>query len=158
MQMSWVKKWLPVIVWAAMVSGFSMQPFASEHTSRFIIPVLHWLFPHSSPYTLELMHHYIRKTMHLAEYFILSLLILRGIRGGRRETRLAWAAITLVCVAAYAALDEYHQSFVPGRTAAVGDVLIDTTGGALAQIAAGLVLLGAASKQRAAARETNPQV
>ena len=28
----------------------------------------------------------------------------------------------------YASLDEFHQSFIPGRTAAVTDVLIDTAG------------------------------
>jgi VanZ family protein len=148
--MSWAKKWLPVILWAALISGFSTHAFTSENTSRIIVPVLHWLLPHASQATLDLLHHYIRKCGHFTEYFILSLLILRGIRASRRETRLAWAAITLLFVALYASLDEYHQSFVPGRTAAAGDVLIDTTGGAVAQLAAGLVLLVAASKQRAA--------
>jgi VanZ family protein len=33
--------------------------------------------------------------------------------------------------AAYAATDEWHQSFVPSRTADLGDVLIDSTGAAI---------------------------
>jgi len=87
------------------------------------------------------MHHIIRKCAHFIEYFILSLLILRGIRAGRRGTRLAWAATAILLVAGYAALDEFHQSFVPGRTAAVSDVLLDTTGGITAQAVAALAAL-----------------
>lgn len=87
------------------------------------------------------MHHIIRKCAHFIEYFILSLLILRGIRGGRREVRIAWIFAAIILVAGYASLDEFHQSFVPGRTPAVTDVLIDTSGGAAAQLIAALVLL-----------------
>jgi VanZ family protein len=31
-------------------------------------------------------------------------------------------------ISAYAMLDEFHQSFIPGRTASLWDVLIDSTG------------------------------
>lgn len=38
----------------------------------------------------------------------------------------------MIClVAAYAATDEYHQLFVPGRSGQVRDVVIDTVGGTL---------------------------
>ena len=37
-------------------------------------------------------------------------------------------ALALLVAAVYAATDEFHQSFVPGRTASVYDVLIDTSG------------------------------
>lgn len=87
------------------------------------------------------MHHIIRKCGHFTEYFILSLLILRGLRAGRREMQVAWIFAAIVLVASYASLDEFHQSFVPGRTPAVTDVLIDTTGGAAAQAVAALMLL-----------------
>ena len=136
--MSWLKRWGPAILWAIVISGFSTGAFTSENTSRIIIPVLHFLFPHASPATLEFVHHIIRKCAHFTEYFIFSLLVLRGIRAGQKSTHLRWALMTILIVAGYAALDEFHQSFVPGRTAAVGDVLIDTTGGATAQISAWL--------------------
>jgi len=115
--------------------------FTSDNTSRIIVPLLHWLFPHASDDTLFLLHHFIRKTGHVAEYFILSLLLLRGIRAGQRGARLAWAVVAIVIVAAYASLDEFHQSFVPGRTAAVSDVLLDTAGGIAAQVVVALVVL-----------------
>ena len=155
MKMSWAKRWVPVIVWAVIISLFSTGVFTSDNTSRIIIPALHWIFPHASMATLEFMHHIIRKSAHFIEYFILSLLVLRGIRAGRKETHLAWAAVALLVVACYASLDEFHQRFVPGRTPAVTDVLLDTTGGAVAQLAAGAALLvtAARAKRRADAAE-----
>ena len=139
--MSWLKRWWPALVWAVVISTFSTGLLTSENTSRIIVPVLHWLFPHAAMQTLEYVHHIIRKCAHFIEYFILSLLILRGIRGGRRETHLRWAVIAVIIVAAYASLDEIHQIFVPGRTAAVRDVLLDTSGGITAQIVAALFAL-----------------
>jgi VanZ family protein len=137
----WLARWWPTLAWAVVISLFSTGAFTSDNTGRFIIPVLHWLFPSSPPETLALMHHIIRKCAHFIEYFILSLLILRGIRAGRHGTRLAWAALAILLVAGYASIDEFHQSFVPGRTPAVTDVLIDTTGGATAQAIAALFAL-----------------
>lgn len=139
--MRWLKVWWPALAWAVLISTFSTGLFTADHTGRFIVPVLHWLFPQASRATLLKLHYLIRKCAHFIEYFILSLLILRGIRAGRRDARLGWALAAIAVVAGYAALDEFHQSFVPGRTAAVTDVLLDTTGGIAAQIVAALVIL-----------------
>ena len=135
---TWLALWWPALAWAVVISLFSTHLFTSQNTGHVIIPLLHWLFPSASPQTLEFMHHIIRKCAHLTEYFILSLLILRGIRAGRHGMRLAWAVLAIVLVAGYASLDEFHQRFVPGRTPKVTDVLIDTTGGAAAQAIAAL--------------------
>ena len=141
--MNWLRTWWPALAWAVVISGFSTGVFTAEHTSRIIIPILHWLLPHTPLHTLNRIHHIIRKCAHFTEYFILSLLILRGIRAGRPGSRFAWALAAIAIVACYASLDELHQHFVPGRTAAVGDVLIDTTGGIAAQlVAAGLMVWG----------------
>ncbi len=139
--MQWLKRWWPALLWAVVISTFSTGVFTSENTSRIIVPVLHWLFPRASDDTLFLLHHFIRKTGHVTEYFILSLLILRGMRAGHRGARLGWAVVAIAIVAAYASLDEFHQSFVPGRTAAVSDVLLDTAGGIAAQVVVALVVL-----------------
>jgi VanZ family protein len=137
----WLKRWWPALAWAVVISGFSTGAFAAEHTSRIIIPILHWLLPHAAKGTLNKIHFLIRKSAHFIEYFILSLLVLRGIRAGRPGTRFAWALVVIAIVACYASLDELHQRFVPGRIAAVGDVLIDTSGGIAAQLVAALVML-----------------
>ena len=139
--MRWLKIWWPAIAWAIVISSFSTGAFTSEHTSRFIIPVLHWLLPHASPETLSTVHHVIRKCGHFTEYFILSLLILRGFQAGNREFGLRLALLSILMVAGYAALDEFHQSFVPGRGAAVSDVLLDTSGGAAGILIVALLIL-----------------
>jgi VanZ family protein len=146
--MRWLKLWWPALVWALVISAFSTGAFSSEHTSRIIIPILHWLLPHAAPETLSELHHLIRKCAHFVEYFTLSLLVLRGIRAGRRETHLVWALIAIGIVAGYAALDEFHQSFVPGRVAAVSDVLLDTAGGVAAQLVAALFMFWADVRER----------
>jgi VanZ family protein len=147
--MKWLRYWWPALAWAVVISGFSTGAFTSDNTSHFIIPILRFFLPHAAPETLELLHYIIRKCGHLTEYFILSMLILRGIRAGEKGMHVRWALVTILIIAGYAALDEYHQSFVPGRTAAVGDVFIDTSGGAAALIVASLfVLLGKAREKR----------
>ena len=146
--MTWARRWLPVIIWAAAISMFSTHYFTSENTASIFVPILRWLFPSLSLETINSLHHIVRKSAHVTEYFILSLLLLRGIRGGRSGLRLAWALVTIAIVFAYASLDEFHQSFVPGRTAAFSDVLIDTSGGALAQAVAALMALRAGRRER----------
>ena len=128
-----MKNWLPAVAWAGVISSLSTDIFSSEHTSRFIIPVLRWLFPHWSNDTLELMHGIIRKSAHVTEYFIFSIFLLRAIRGKNREWTLRWAVWAVVIAAGYAALDEFHQSCVPSRTASPWDALIDTVGASAAQ-------------------------
>ena len=139
--MQWLQRWWPALLWAIIISTFSTGVFTSDNTSRIIVPILKWFFPHASQETLFLVHHFIRKMGHLTEYFILSLLILRGIRAGKTGIHLGWALAAVAIVGCYAALDEFHQSFVPGRTAAVSDVLIDTAGGVAAQVVVALVML-----------------
>ncbi|HEY4777147.1 MAG TPA: VanZ family protein [Candidatus Acidoferrales bacterium] len=139
--MEWLRRWWPALLWAIVISAFSTGVFTSDNTSRIIVPILKCFFPHASQETLFLVHHFIRKMGHVTEYFILSLLILRGIRAGKTGIHLGWALAAVAIVGCYAALDEFHQSFVPGRTAAVSDVLIDTAGGVAAQVVVALVML-----------------
>ena len=147
--MRWLARWWPALVWAAVIFSFSAGAFSAEHTSRIILPILHWLFPGASQEALLAMHHVLRKCGHFTEYFVLSLLILRGIRAGRREAHLAWALGAISMVAGYAALDELHQSFVPGRGGVeISDVLLDTTGGAAAQALAALLALWGHVRQK----------
>lgn len=133
--MSWLRWWWPALVWAALIFGFSTDSFSGEHTSRFILPLLQWLFPTAQPGTLEGAHFLIRKCAHVGEYFLLSLLLLRGIRGARRGWRLEWAIAAVAAAAGWAALDELHQSFVPSRGPSMADVLIDATGAFAGQLA-----------------------
>ena len=79
-----------------------------------------------------MLHGVIRKSAHFVEYFIFSLLVLRGVRSGRAGWKLSWALATVAIAAGYAALDELHQAFVPERTGSALDSLLDTCGAATA--------------------------
>jgi VanZ family protein len=82
------KYWIASAVWAAVISILSTNTFSSGHTSRFIIPELGWLFPHSRMETLEVMQAVIRKTAHLTEYFILSIFLFLARRGSDHSCKL----------------------------------------------------------------------
>lgn len=75
----------------------------------------------------------IRKTGHALVFAMLCALNRRALRKTRPQlTHLArWAWMLTVL---YAAFDEIHQGTVPGRTAALTDVLIDALGATLAAI------------------------
>jgi VanZ family protein len=68
----------------------------------------------------------IDKVVHFAVYGLLATLVVRLGRGSRA----AWGAVFLVSL--YGFLDEWHQSFTPGRSVEVGDWVADTGGAALA--------------------------
>ncbi|MBQ2953158.1 MAG: VanZ family protein [Clostridia bacterium] len=83
----------------------------------------------------------VRKAAHVLEFSTLGffLRLLAGAYGMRRPTRRCWLAGTV-----WAALDEVHQLFVPGRGGMWQDVLLDA-GGVLAGIVlayAVLVIIG----------------
>ncbi len=126
------------MAWAAIIFLLSTGAFGGEYTSGFIVPFLRWMLPDASVEILWQMHFLIRKAAHFVEYFVLSLLVLRGVRGGATGWRWSWAAWALLIAAGYAALDEFHQSFVPNRGGSPRDVLLDSAGAVVAQAAARL--------------------
>lgn len=95
-----------------------------NETSRFIRPLLEFLFPDASPATLLQYHGYIRKLAHFTEYAILAFFAYRVFK-----SRHPYLSATLL-VAAVAIADEINQSFNSSRTASPYDVLLDVIGGA----------------------------
>ena len=81
-----------------------------------------------------------RKLAHMTEYCILEILnylVLYQVLRGKLLRIIRILCSSLGSIAAsfiYAGLDEYHQTFVPGRGGAFADVLIDMRG-ALAGLA-----------------------
>ncbi len=73
------------------------------------------------------IEHYVRKLAHVTEYFILAVsvafpLYVYGLRG------IALVLVAGIFCVSFAGLDEYHQSFVAGRSPSKRDVLIDSIG------------------------------
>ncbi len=88
----------------------------------------------------------LRKLAHFTEYAVLTALWWRALQGlGVRFTFALGAAVAISL--AYAATDEFHQTFVEDRAGRPLDVLIDSVGMALAAIA--IVRLRAAPDRRA---------
>ena len=127
-----VRRWILVGIWTAVIFLFSTGPFGGEGTSRILLPLFAALFPHATPGQLVLIHAAVRKAAHFLEYLVLSILLYRALRAGQ-HTRLGAAAIAFVVSGLYAVTDELHQLFVPGRTAAAADCLIDVSGAAAGQ-------------------------
>jgi hypothetical protein len=98
--------WLPVVVWAAVIFAFSAVPSLGTGLG-----------------TWDLV---LRKLAHMTEYAVLALLLARAL--GRALPAFAVGV-------AYAASDEFHQTFVRGREGRPLDVAIDSVG-----LAAGLLL------------------
>ena len=105
-------------------------------------PVLRWfpavgimavIFVFSSIPSNEMIHFgvldlLVRKSGHILGYGLLALADWYGLRFEKRHW---WLALLLAIL--YAATDEFHQSFVPGRTATWVDVVVfDFSGAAFA--------------------------
>jgi VanZ family protein len=97
--------WLPVVAWAALIFTFSSIPSLSTG--------------------LGTWDTILRKGAHLTEYAVLGGLLYRAL--GREPLALAVGI-------AYAATDELHQHFVPGRHASPVDVAIDAVGVAVGML------------------------
>jgi VanZ family protein len=89
------------------------------------------IFLFSSRTTTELPNflgwdYVIKKTAHVVVYGLLALAFFFWFHFLPQYQRLAWLLALL-----YAATDEFHQSFVPGRHASIMDVLVFDNFGAL---------------------------
>jgi VanZ family protein len=104
--------WLPLLVYVTAIFAASAQP--NLHA--------------------PLQFQFGDKVMHTVEYLVLGLLLVRALRAHLRVGRPLFATmIALGFVVLIGSADEYFQSFVPGRTCDVFDLLADGVGGAIAQ-------------------------
>ena len=94
---------------------------------------LAWLIPPLHP-LFEPVHVLVRKAIHVVAYGFLGALWFRAVRGERRGWMLRWSMIAVVLAVVVASADEWHQMYVPGRTATPRDVIIDCCGASLAQL------------------------
>jgi VanZ family protein len=130
--------WLWVVLWLGVITIESTSALSSENTSRFLYPVLHFLFG-IDPLSFITWHFFLRKTGHVFGYGMLSWLLFRALRITALLSRdpnwsMVWALVAVAGTAFVASMDEWHQSFLPSRTGTVRDVLLDTTAALVIQI------------------------
>ena len=143
--------WIPALVGIAVIVVESTAMMSAANTSRWLLPLWIRLFGPIAPERWEVVHHYIRKTGHFVGYGLVSLGFFHAWRFTLESRWPAWppaswlrfrnaAALALVCTLLLASWDEWHQSFIPGRTSSPRDVLLDFCG-ALAAHAVVLALV-----------------
>lgn len=125
-------------MWAGLISLLSTDPFSGGGTGALLGPILRALLPGAQAETIEAIHGAVRKLAHVVEYAILGALVVRALDLPRRSLESISVRALLLC-GLFAGLDEFHQSFVPSRTGALSDVLLDTFGAALGVIGAAVV-------------------
>jgi VanZ family protein len=139
----WLWRYGPLIIWATLIFIGSTDLLSASNTGGVLTRPLLWLFPNASDATLRTVHFLLRKAGHFSEYALLAVLAARAFRtSGRELLRTRWFWVALLLVVAYSLSDEFHQSFVPSRTASIYDSMIDSIGGLTA------LLLVARRKQR----------
>jgi len=77
---------------------------------------------------------FVVKGWHMTEYAVLVSLMVVALRRRNIGSRFGRVWLAFAFAAVFAASDEWHQSFVPGRDGCVRDVLIDTGGTLLAAL------------------------
>ncbi len=129
--------WLPVCLWYIVIWNFSAQTAVqSTGTSSGLIdrvllglsPAYRRMTPQDRASLVESLSFFVRKGAHMFLYFVLTGLLLLALRTLIRQPGRRAAAAAALC-ALLAGLDEYHQTFVPGRSGEVRDVLVDLSGG-----------------------------
>ncbi len=101
----------PLVVYAALIFFFSSRP--ARQLPRLVVP-------HAD------------KLVHAVEYAGLGLLLVRALRRSEEPVGVGLAALAVGLGGLYGATDEYHQSFVPGRSGNdLGDLTADLIGTAL---------------------------
>ncbi len=122
----------PLILWIGVIFVMSSGQASMSETSRFIRPLLEFLFPNASAEDLRFYHVYIRKLAHLIEYGILAFWAARAFSNSNKAfLQKYWFPVSLGLVALIASLDEINQSFLVSRTSTPNDVLLDCVGGLL---------------------------
>jgi VanZ family protein len=102
-------RWAPAFVFMALIFYSSSQPDPAAVVTRNV-----W-----------------DKLLHGAGYGLLALLYVWALAGRQRHWRVI-AAAAIALTSAYAATDEVHQIFTPGRVPDVADWIADTVGGCVA--------------------------
>ena len=128
------------VAWMCLIFSFSNQP--ATESSKVSGGLCHRLVERAND-TLHLdmtekqqltmaekIEYPVRKAAHMTEYAILGLLSFAFYRGILKKEKRQFLA-ALLTAAVYAATDEFHQYFIPGRSAEVMDVCIDTLGASI---------------------------
>ncbi len=130
--------WVVTLLWATMIFSFSAQPAdGSSKMSQSItemvldtIPEIQSMPEEEKEMFIDECEHILRKIAHFSLYLVLGILVFGLIQSYHISMCYAICLAFLLCLL-YAAGDELHQRYVPGRSAEFLDIGIDGAGSAL---------------------------
>jgi VanZ family protein len=127
--------WLPAALSVLMIVLESTATMSASNTSQWLYPLWVKLFGPISSAHWDQVHHLIRKTGHFVGYGVVSLAFFYSWRQTLHRMAVKhwtlWrraSVLAVLCTLLIASLDEFHQSFLPSRTASPVDVGIDLCG------------------------------
>lgn len=109
-------RFIPAIIWMAVIFILSSQSGEQLDT---VLPLFQRLFPFMDNFNWG----------HFVSYFILAMLLDYGF--GRHSERTSFKLLVIVLCGAYGVTDEFHQSFVGGRSVDPLDLRNDVIGAAI---------------------------
>ena len=107
-----VFRWSLVFLWMTIIFLFSHQANSGSITEEYF----------------GIMNVPVRKLGHIVEFMVLYLLVRWALDDIKSSTTTFNTSAALTVAILYAVSDEWHQSFVGGRSASVRDVIIDSIG------------------------------
>lgn len=119
----WLRLWLPVAAYMALIFFLSSLPHPDEQLPKILFEKLG------------------DKLLHMIEYAVLGILLYRAFRRAAGPFAAEYAVVLAVVAASvYGATDEMHQAFVPFRTSTWSDWIADTAGAVIGVIASRRVM------------------
>lgn len=104
----------------------------SEKVTRVICRVIFFKYDEMSGdeqlFVVRQLNYFVRKLAHFSVYMLMGILSYSALLIANIEKIAQKWAVSLGICALYAALDEIHQYFIPGRSMRFTDVLIDCSG------------------------------
>lgn len=128
--------WTAVILWMAFIFSMSAEPAVeSDKTSggvaelilKIFVPDFEELSSAERAEMVDGIQHAVRKSAHFCGYTLMGILLCIAFSGHFERNRHILPS-AFVAGALYAASDEFHQRFVPGRSGELKDVLLDSSG------------------------------
>jgi VanZ family protein len=142
-----IVNWLVVALWMALIFWFSAQDATlSDETSSGIVALcvacIQWgaaVIGRTGIFLdTTLVTFFVRKCAHACLYGVLGILTARAVAEERNPDIKTLALALGLCVL-YALSDEGHQYFVPGRSAELRDVLVDSCGAFIGVLLTGII-------------------
>ena len=126
--------WIPVILWMMLIFNFSSQPGEqstklSTGIANINIKAIEKVKPNTK-FNLVQFDHMVRKNAHFFLYLLLGVFAINAFRksGINVISGYKYVVFALLICMLYAISDELHQVYVPGRSAQVTDVILDSAG------------------------------